>query len=39
MYYFFMVVFTIFIVGEKLSVGRAVVGFSLMAAGIWNLKK
>jgi hypothetical protein len=39
MYYFFMVVFTIFIVGEKLSVGRAVVGFSLMAAGIWILKK
>ncbi len=38
-YYFFIVVFTIFLVGEKLSVGRAVVGFSLMAAGIWILKK
>lgn len=39
MYYFFIVLFTIFLLGEKLSVGRAVLGFSLMAAGIWILKK
>jgi hypothetical protein len=38
-YYFFIVVFTIFLVGEKIPISRAVVGFSLMAAGIWILKK
>jgi len=39
MYYIFIVVFTIFLVGEKVPVGRAVAGFGLMAAGIWMLKK
>ncbi len=38
-YYSFIVAFSILLVGEKVSIGRAVVGFGLMAAGVWVLKK
>lgn len=38
-YYLFILAFTILIVGEKVSIGRAVIGFGLMAAGVWVLKK
>lgn len=38
-YYLFILAFSILIIGEKISIGRAVVGFGLMAAGVWVLKK
>lgn len=38
-YYMFILAFSILLVGEKVSLGRAVAGFGLMAAGIWMLKK
>lgn len=38
-YYLFLLAFSILLVGEKVSVGRAFVGFGLMAAGVWVLKK
>ncbi len=38
-YYMFIVAFSILLVGEKISPGRAVAGFGLVAAGIWVLKR
>ncbi|NLI12619.1 hypothetical protein [Pelotomaculum propionicicum] len=38
-YYMFVVGFSILIVGEKISLGRAALGFGMMAAGVWVLKK
>ncbi len=38
-YYLFILAFSILLIGEKISIGRAVVGFGLMAVGVWVLKK
>ncbi len=38
-YYLFLLVFSVLLVGEKISVARALLGFSLMVLGIWILKK
>ena len=38
-YYMFIVAFSILLVGEKISLWRAVAGFGLIAAGVWVLKK
>lgn len=38
-YYMFIVAFSIFLIGEEISPGRALAGFGLMAAGVWVLKK
>jgi hypothetical protein len=38
-YYMFIVAFSIILVGEKVSLGRAVAGFGLIAAGVLVLKK
>lgn len=38
-YYLFLLAFSVLLIGEKISIGRAVVGFGLMAVGVWVLKK
>lgn len=38
-YYLFLLAFSVLLVGEKISIGRALIGYGLMAAGVWVLKK
>ena len=38
-YYIFIVLFTVFFLGDKVSLSRALAGFSLIAAGIFLLKQ
>ena len=38
-YYIFIVLFTIFFLGDKVSLSRDLAGFSLIAAGIFLLKQ
>lgn len=37
-YYMFMVAFSVLLVGDKITAGRAVAGFALIAAGVYLLK-
>ncbi len=37
-YYLFLLVFTVYIVGDKVSLIRSVVGIGLMVAGIWVIR-
>lgn len=37
-YYIFVVAFLVLLVGDKITVGRAVAGFALIAAGVYLLK-
>jgi len=38
LYYFFVLVFSVLLVGDKIPVGRAIAGFVLMAVGAYLIK-
>lgn len=38
-YYLFLLAFSVLLVGEKVSIARALLGFTLMVLGIWVLKR